>query len=92
MKRAALCILHGAGPAHTTLFQALPRATESNRENRHREKLGNESDRKRMADEHSPNEYQHDRIPEDDFQNLLSSRALHESNLSIERLIVCKVC
>ena len=41
VERATQCILHGAGPAPTTLFQALPRATESNRENQHREKLGN---------------------------------------------------
>ena len=41
VERATQCILHGAGPAPTTLFQALPRATESNWENRHREKLGN---------------------------------------------------
>ena len=37
--RATLCILHGVGPAPTTLFQALPHVTESNRENRHRKNL-----------------------------------------------------
>ena len=41
VERATQWILHGAGPAPTTLFQALPSAPESNRENRHREKLGN---------------------------------------------------
>ena len=37
VERATQCILHGAGPAPTTLHQALPRATESNREIRHRD-------------------------------------------------------
>ena len=41
VERATQCILHGDGPAPTTLFKALPHATESNRENRHREKLDN---------------------------------------------------
>ena len=41
VERATQCILHGDGPAPIKLFQALQRATESKRENRHREKLGN---------------------------------------------------